>query len=118
MRARAAAAVPSGRRVTVVGDLPSPMGIHPPPHFLYKREGDAPSARIVLVGQQEFAVAMEWWYYVEDRAEVPTTLDIVLTAHELGVEDMTDEEGVLLSLAGEERREAFARALLAHRTNV
>jgi hypothetical protein len=118
LQARQAALDRTGPPVALIGDLPSPRAIHPTPHFLFPAADGGLTVRIVLVGQQEFAVAMEWWYYVDEQSQVPTELDIVSTAHTLGAEDMTEEELTLLGIAGQERREAFARALLAHRTNV
>jgi hypothetical protein len=105
-------------RPTLIGPLPSPGGPRPPPHFLFASRGRPFTARIVFVGQQEFAVVMEWWRYIDDRAEVDTEFSAVLTALTLAGDAMDAEERILYSVAGEGRREAFARALLAHRASV
>jgi len=115
-RARDAAAGGNARRVALIGEMPSPLGIHPPPHFLTRRAGERYGVHVVFVGQQEFAVVMEWWDYIDGRSEVAAEMSVVLTAHTLGAEDMTEEEQELLALAGAGRRAAFARALLAQRT--
>lgn len=117
-KARDRAAGNPGRPVALIGDLPSPGGPYPPPHFLTRPDGDPYSVRVVFVGEQEFAVVMEWWYYIADRSEVPTDFEVVLTALQFGAEKMSEEEAILCRLAGEARREAFARALLAHQTTV
>jgi hypothetical protein len=113
----AAAADPSGA-VVLVGVLPSPGGLHPPPHFLVGAGDAGYTARIVFVGQQDFNVVMEWWYYIEDRSEVLCDYEVVLTALTLGGDRLTEEEWITYTLADEYRREEFARALLAHRAVV
>jgi hypothetical protein len=117
-RARDAAATQPRARVALVGVLPSPQGLYPPPHFLVGNDGPRYTVRIVFVGQQDFAVIMEWWYYIEDESEIPTDFEVVLTALTLGGDRMTEEEWLTYHLAGEDRRDAFARALLAHRATV
>jgi hypothetical protein len=111
--ARDAAASGAGQPVVLFGPLPSPEGRHPLPHFLTERGGAPYDARIVFTGTQKFAIVMEWARYVEDRAEVPAELEVVVTALVLGETRMTEEETAIYRLAGEERRDAFARAFLA-----
>jgi hypothetical protein len=117
-RARDKAAGGGRRRVALIGTLPSPGGNYPPPHFLLGPEGPTYTVRIMFVGQQDFSVIMDWWYYIDERSEVPTDFEVVVTALTLGGDRMTDEELAYYQLAGEDRREAFARALLAHRTAI
>ena len=101
-------------RIVLVGRLPSPEGRFPLPHFLVRREGRSYSARIVVVGPQKPALVLEWWRYVTDRAEVATDLAVVLTTQVFGHGELTAEETMIQELAGNERRDEFARAVLAH----
>jgi hypothetical protein len=105
-------------QIALIGDLPSPRGLYPPPHFLVGAAGPTYTARIMFVGEQDFNVVMEWWYYVEDESEVPTDFEVVLTALTLAGDRMTEEEWLTCQLTDEDRQEAFARALLAHRATV
>jgi hypothetical protein len=116
--ARDAAAADPKSAVALVGVLPSPGGLYPPPHFLVGADRPSYTARIVFVGQQDFNVVMEWWYYIEDKSEVPTDFEVVLTALTLGGDRLTEEEWITYTMADEYRREEFARALLAHRAVV
>lgn len=100
-------------RVVVVGPLPSPEAALPLGHFLVESDGSPYSARVVLIGPQRFAMVMEWWRYLSDRAEVPAELEVALTNLVFGGDDLTSEEMSLYRLCGESRRDDFARAFLA-----
>lgn len=112
-----AARHPDGSTV-LVGPLPSPQALQPPPHFLVGRPGQPFTARVIFVGQQEFAVVMEWWYYIEDESEVDTDFEVVLTALTIGGDRMTEEERLTYEMTSDFEHDAFARALLAHRAVV
>lgn len=118
MAARAQAVAERRRPAVFIGDLPSPRSLYPPPHFLIDPRDGRHSARIVFVGQQEFAVVMAWWYYIEDRSEVETDYHVLLTALSIAGDRMTEEERLTYEMLDDEQHEAFGRALLAHRAVV
>jgi HEAT repeat protein len=118
MAARDHAVDREGSRPVFVGQLPSPGSQHPPPHFLRDPGLKGYTARIVFVGQQEFAVVMEWWYYIEDRSEVDTDYHVMLTALTIGGDRMTEEERLTYEMLDDQEHDRFARALLAHRAIV
>jgi hypothetical protein len=80
--------------------------------------GPTYTVRVIFVGQQEFAVVMEWWYYIEDRSEVQTDFEVVLTALTIAGDRMTEEERLTYELTRDFEHDEFARALLAHRAVV
>jgi hypothetical protein len=84
------------------------------PHFLTRPNGLGYSARIIVVGPQKPTYVIEWWRYVVDRAEVPTDMAVVLTTQVFGHSELTAEETMIQELAGQDRRDDFARAVLAH----
>ncbi len=112
-QARESAVERQAERVVVVGPLPSPESAQPLKHFLRASGKSTYTARIMLVGPQRFALVMEWWRYVTDRAEVPTELEVVLTNLVFGGDELTSEEMSIYRLSGETRRDDFARAFLA-----
>jgi hypothetical protein len=70
--------------------------------------------RILIVGPTDYGMVIDWWRYVDEDAEVPTQIEVILDLLTLGGERLTPEERRLSSLVPESRREDFARALLAH----
>jgi len=57
---------------------------------------------------------MDWWHYIDDKSEVPTNLQVVISASSPGRSAISEEEYLIHQLTPPERRGDFGRALLAH----
>jgi hypothetical protein len=114
-RVRRAAVREPDARIAFIGQLPSPRGTYPlPARILARPPGRRFTVRIVFVGPDEVAIVMEWWHYLQDHPPLQAEFDVLLTNLTFGSGRMTDEERIIYRLAGERRRDEFARALLAH----
>ena len=113
LAARDSAASGDGRHVVLFGILPSPHDSPPLPHFLVQT-GPAYTAKIIVVDPHEFNLIMDWWRYVDDKAQVPTDFEVIISTstHDKGA--ISDEEALIYELTPDERKPEFTRALLAH----
>lgn len=111
--ARDAAA--AGRRAAVIGMLPSPSDEPPLPNLLVPVAGGTPyTVQLFVVDPHEFNQCQSWWFYIQDRVDIPTDIEVILGVSKPGSSAITDEEFELYHLLkDEERRGQFTRALLA-----
>jgi hypothetical protein len=99
--------------VLVVGALPAPSDSPPLRHFLTPALGSY-TAKIIYVDPHEYGLLQDWWHYIEDRAEVDTVFDIVLSVSTPERSAISDEEYQIYQLTPDDRKDVFPRALLAH----
>jgi len=59
-------------------------------------------------------LAMDWYHYVVDNAEVPTDCEIILSVSRAADSPMSEEEKLIYQLIPADHKEAFVRAYLAH----
>ncbi len=111
--ARDAAA--SGQRAAVIGMLPSPSDEPPLPNLLVPVDHGKPyTVQVFIVDPHEFNQCQAWWFYVQDRVDIPTDIEVILGVSKPGSSAITDEEYELYHLLKDESRRAqFTRALLA-----
>lgn len=101
--------------VLVIGIVPSPNDSPPLRHFLTAGKGGSNySVKIIYVDPHEAHLLMDWWHYVDERAEIDTEFQVVLSASVPGRSAVSEEELLVFQLAPEARKADFARALLAH----
>jgi hypothetical protein len=112
--ARDLAASKPEHTVLAIGQLPAPGDNPPLRHFLAPRGGKEFSCKIIIVDPHEYGLLMDWWHYIEDKAEVPTKFEVVLSASTPDRSATSDEEYLIYELIPPERRQVFAKALLAH----
>lgn len=108
----AAADDPQTRRV-VIGTIPGPKASPPLPHILAKPDGPPFSAKVLFADPHECGNVMEWWHYVDDRAEVPTDFEVVLAISRPDGSAISEEEYIVWQLTPPERKRDFLRAFLA-----
>jgi hypothetical protein len=111
--ARDDAAANPDKKVVFVGKIPAPHDSPPLPHFL-TRGANAYTAKMILVDPHELNLAMDWYHYVVDNAEVPTDVEIILSVSTPGQSPISEEELAIYRLLTPEQREGFVRAYLAH----
>jgi hypothetical protein len=112
-QARDAAEAQPELKVVFFGKIPAPHDSPPLPHFLTR--GTRPyTAKMILVDPHELNLAMDWYHYVVDNAEVPTDIEIILSVSRPGQSAIEEEEYLIYRLLPAERREDFVRAYLAH----
>ncbi len=112
--ARDAAAVNPDACIVVMGKLPNPNGSVPLPHFLQQVGGEGYTAKILAVDPHHVAILMDWWHYVEDRAEVSTEFEVILAISRPKESAISEEEYMIYQLMPEDRRRDFLRAFLAN----
>lgn len=112
-QARDAAEANADEKVVFFGRVPSPHDSPPLPHFL-TRGTRAYTAKLILVDPHELNLAIDWYRYVIDNAEVPTDTEIILGVSRPGQTAISEEEYIIYQLVPPERREDFIRAYLAH----
>lgn len=100
--------------VLAIGQVPAPGDSPPLRHFLTPGKGTPYSTEIIVVDPHEYGLLMDWWHYIVDRAEVPATLEVVLSVSTPDQSAISDEEYLIYQLTPESRKPEFARALLAH----
>jgi hypothetical protein len=101
--------------VLVIGVVPSPHDARPLRHFLTTGTGGSKyTVKIIYVDPHEAHLLMDWWHYVDERAEIETEFEVVLSASVPGKSAISEEEYLIYTLAPEARKPEFARALLAH----
>ncbi len=108
-------------RVTIVGPVPDPADAYPSPHLLAVGPAGY-SAQVVFVGPFKLDPVLAWWRYIEEVSLVPASIHVVLTDLALGGGKLTDEELIIHGLTADrglgDREDAFARAYLAHLSEV
>jgi hypothetical protein len=103
-----------GSKQIVFGAIPSPRDQVEMPHFLEKGDGGDYSVKIVLVDPHEMGIVMSWWLYIDDMAEVPTEIEVVLAISTPERTAISEEEFTIFNLITEDQRDRFLRAYLAH----
>ncbi|MFN8422483.1 MAG: HEAT repeat domain-containing protein [Anaerolineae bacterium] len=111
--ARNAAA--AGKQAAVIGMLPSPSDDPPLPNLLVPVEGGKPySIQLFIVDPHEFNQCQAWWFYLQDRVDLPNDIEVVLGISKPGSSAISEEEYELYNLLKDpEKRGQFTRALLA-----
>lgn len=99
--------------VLVIGALPAPSDSPPLRHFLTPALGSY-KAKIIYVDPHEYGLLQDWWHYIEDKAEVDTTFEIVLSVSTPATSAISAEEYQIYELTPDDRKDVFPRALLAH----
>lgn len=112
--AHAAATASADARAVFVGRLPAPHDNPPLPHFITRVEGVAYSVKILIVDLHEYSLLQDWLHYVQDKAEAPTDIEIVLSISLDSQSGLTDEEHMIYGLCSETDKARFPRAFLAH----
>ncbi|MFQ5460628.1 MAG: HEAT repeat domain-containing protein, partial [Anaerolineae bacterium] len=108
-----AAADPSDRQV-VLGALPGPHDSPPLPHFLTRPDDSAYSAMVLIVDPHECRLVMDWYRYVDDKAEVETDFEVVLGVSTPAASAISEEEYLINALTPKGQEDRFVRAYLAH----
>jgi hypothetical protein len=111
--ARDSAAQDPGGRYVVFGAVPAPRDRVPLPHFLTAGP-QRYTAKIVIVDPHEMGVVMDWWRYVDDKAEIPTDFEVILGVATPERSPISEEEYILYDLTPEADKDRFVRAFLAH----
>jgi len=111
--AHAAATAAPGARAIFVGRLPAPHDNPPMPHFITRVEGSNYTVKILIVDLHEYALLQDWLHYVQDKAEAPTDIEIVLSISTEGQGGLSAEERMLYHMCSPEDKARFARAFLA-----
>ncbi len=111
--ARNAAA--AGRRAALVGMLPLPSDEPPLPNLLVPVEGGKPyTVQLFIVDPHEFSQCQTWWFYIQDRVDLPTDIEVILAVSKPGSSVISEEEYELYHLLKDPAKKAqFTRALLA-----
>ncbi|MEO8084707.1 MAG: hypothetical protein ABI780_12865 [Ardenticatenales bacterium] len=111
--ARNAAA--AGKQAVLIGMLPSPSGDPPLPNLLVPVEGGQPyTIQLYFVDPHEFNQCQAWWFFIQDRVELPCDYEVVLGISKPGASAISEEEYELFHLLKDEgKRAQFTRALLA-----
>jgi hypothetical protein len=112
-QARDTAEAKPEEKVVFFGKIPAPHDNPPLPHFLTRGSRNY-TAKMILVDPHELGLAMDWYHYVVDNAEVPTDVEIILSVSRPGVSAIAEEEYLLFQLVAPDKREDFVRAYLAH----
>jgi len=100
-------------RVVFVGPLPAPHDRLPLPHFLTATGGGF-TAKVMALDPHEYNLLMDWWHYVDDKAEVPTDFEVILPISTPDRSAISNEEHRIYELTPDARKDAFLRAYLAH----
>jgi hypothetical protein len=113
---RDAAAADNDARAVFFGMLPSPHDNPPLPHFLTRPDPTVPpyTAKIISVDPHEYMLLQDWWHYIDDKAEVPTDIEVILAISRPERSAISEEEYLIYTLTPEDHRSEFARAYLAH----
>jgi hypothetical protein len=111
--ARDRAAANPEHTVFAIGVVPAPSDSPPLRHFLTTGAGTF-TAQVLVVDPHEVSLLMDWWHYVDDRAEVETEFWVVLSASTPERSAISEEEHLIYQLTPDERKPDFIRALLAH----
>jgi hypothetical protein len=112
--AAATATASADARAVFVGRLPAPHDNPPLPHFITRVEGVAYSVKILIVDLHEYSLLQDWLHYVQDKAEAPTDIEIMLSISLDSQSGLTDEERMIYGLCSETDKVRFPRAFLAH----
>ncbi len=104
----------SDSKVVLVGTFPAPSDTPGLPHFLARPEGKTFTAEVLFADPHEYSLVLEWWHYVDDRAEVPTDFAVVLGVSRPDTSAISDEEYAICELTPADRKDDFLRAFLAH----
>lgn len=113
-QARDLAASTPEHTILAIGQLPAPGDNPPLRHFLTPSKGGQFSCKIIIVDPHEYGLLMDWWHYIEDKAEVKTEFEVVLSASTPDRSATSEEEYLIYQMTPAERRGAFTKALLAH----
>jgi hypothetical protein len=100
--------------VLAIGQLPAPGDNPPLRHFLVPVQGSRFSCKIIIVDPHEYGLLMDWWHYIDDKAEVSTEFEVVLSASTPDRSATSVEEYLIYQLTPPEKKGLFAKALLAH----
>jgi hypothetical protein len=98
----------------VMGTLPAPSDSPPLRHFLTPGRGQPYTCKLITVDPHEYGLLMDWWRYVDDKAEIPTKFEVILSASSPERSAISEEEYLIYQLTPESRIGDFSRALLAH----
>lgn len=104
----------AGARSVYIGRLPAPHDNPPLPHFITRVEEQNYRVKILIVDLHEYALLQDWLHYVQDKAEAPTSIEIMLSISLEAQGGLTAEERMLYQMASDEDRTRFPRAFLAH----
>ncbi len=113
-QAHAEATASPGARSLYIGRLPAPHDNPPLPHFITRVEGVSYRVKILIVDLHEYSLLQDWLHYVQDKAEAPTAIEIMLSISLEAQGGLTEEERMLYGMASAEDKARFARAFLAH----
>lgn len=102
------------RRIVLVGTFPAPSDTPGLPHFLARPEGQGFTAEVLFADPHEYSLVLEWWHYVDDKAEVPTDFAVALGVSRPETSAISEEEFAICELTPEDRKDDFLRAFLAH----
>jgi hypothetical protein len=100
--------------IVLVGTFPAPSDTPALPHFLVRQEGADLKAKVLFVDPHEYNLVLEWWHYVDDKAEIPTDFEVVLGVCRPETSAISREEYLIYELTPEDRTDDFLRAFLAH----
>jgi hypothetical protein len=113
-KARDEVAADPSVRIVVAGMIPGPKDSLPLPHVLTRADGEPYTAKVLFVDPRECKLVMDWWHYVDERAEVPTDFEVILGISRPDNSAISEEEYAIWQLAPEDRKRDFIRAFLAH----
>ncbi len=113
---RDAAAADNDARAVFFGMLPAPHDNPPLPHFLTRPQsvGQPYTVKVIAVDPHEYGLLQDWWHYIDDKAEVPTDMEVVLAISRPERSAISEEEREIYTLTPPERKAEFPRAYLAH----
>jgi HEAT repeat protein len=112
--ARDAAAADATTRQVVLGALPALQDRIPLPHFLVRGSGGSYTAKTILVDPHESRIVIEWFRYIDEKAEVPTDLEVILGISTPERSGVSEEELLIYRLSPPDQKDLFPRAYLAH----
>ena len=111
--AHAAATASPGARAIFIGRLPAPHDNPPLPHFITRVEGVTYSVKILVVDLHEYSLLQDWLHYVQDKAEAPTDIEVILSVSLESQSGLTAEERVIYAMCSAEDKARFPRAVMA-----
>ena len=111
--AHAAATASPGARAIFIGRLPAPHDNPPLPHFITRVEGVTYSVKILVVDLHEYSLLQDWLHYVQDKAEAPTDIEVILSVSLESQSGLTAEERVIYAMCSAEDKARFPRAFMA-----
>ena len=69
--------------------------------------------RILVVDLHEYSLLQDWLHYVQDKAEAPTDIEVILSVSLESQSGLTAEERVIYAMCSAEDKARFPRAFMA-----